>query len=164
MDLSNVNTKATDPGKAFETTNWTALENAFWSFVHDFQLDSLVQCHLWRYVSLWEYYISVCLRNYDSQTPLKGPFFKVVHGTIVSVMKTETCESWMKNLEKHRNGWRDMIALCTHNLGEDNEIRWKGDVKNLGDTSKQHAEHILAVNSWINSKECSQCGMYRLWL
>ena len=56
--------------------------------------------------------------------PLHGAHFRANSGRVHQLLKNylvaETVEQWIKNLEPHVDGRRDMLALCEHYSGEGN--------------------------------------------
>ena len=59
--------------------------------------------------------------------PLHGAHFRAdsrcVHQLLKNYLVAETAEQWIKNLEPHANGRRDMLALQEHYSGEGNASR-----------------------------------------
>ena len=59
--------------------------------------------------------------------PLHGAHFRAdsrrVHQLLKNFLVAETAEQWIKNLEPHANGHRDMLALREHYCGEGNASR-----------------------------------------
>ena len=60
-------------------------------------------------------------------TPLHGAHFRAnsrrVHQLLKNCLVAEMSEQWIKNLEPHANGHRDMLALREHCSGEGNASR-----------------------------------------
>ena len=56
--------------------------------------------------------------------PLHGAHFRAdircVHQLLKNYLVAETAEQWIKGLDVHSNGWRDMMVLREHYSGEGN--------------------------------------------
>ena len=86
--------------------------------------------------------------------PLHGAHFRAdsrrVHQLLKNFLVAETAEQWIKNLEPHADGRRDMLALQEHYSGERNASRRIATPERMRDGLNYKNERSLAFSIFLN--------------
>jgi outer membrane murein-binding lipoprotein Lpp len=90
-----------------------------------------------------------------NRAPLTGQYYiadsRRVHNLLVGFLQGENTENWIRNIAKHQDGRRDMIALRRHYAGEGNSTRRIADAKRLQATLHYKTERALPFNKFLDS-------------
>ena len=86
--------------------------------------------------------------------PLHGAHFRAdsrrVHQLLKNFLVAETAEQWIKNLEPHVDGHRDMLALREHYSGEGNASRRIATAERMRDGLHYKNERSLALSIFLD--------------
>ena len=86
--------------------------------------------------------------------PLHGAHFRAdsrcVHQLLKNFLVAETAEQWIKNLEPHADGHRDMLTLREHYSGEGNASRCIATTKQMREGLHYTTERSLALSIFLD--------------
>ena len=86
--------------------------------------------------------------------PLHGAHFRAdsrcIHQLLKIYLVAEMAEQWIKSLEPHANGCRDMFALREHYSGEDNATRCIATAKRMREGLHYKNERSLAFSIFLD--------------
>ena len=89
--------------------------------------------------------------------PLHGTHFRVdsrlVHQLLKNYFVAETAEQWIKNLEPHADGCRDMLALQEHYSGEGNASRRIATAERMREGLHYKNERSLAFSICLDGMQ-----------
>ena len=89
-----------------------------------------------------------------ASAPLHGAHFRAdsrhVHQLLKNFLVAEMAEQWIKNLEPHANGRRDMLALREHYSGEGNKSRCIATAKWMREGLHYKNERSLAFSIFLD--------------
>ena len=92
--------------------------------------------------------------------PLHGAHFRAdsrrVHQLLKNFLVAETAEQWIKNLEPHADGRRDMLALREHYGGEGNASWRIATAERMRDGLHYKNERSLVFSSFLD--RCRRCS------
>ena len=87
-------------------------------------------------------------------TPLHGTHFRSdsrrVHQLLKNYLVAETAEQWIKNLEPHADGRRDMLALREHYSGEGNASRCIATAERMREGLHYENKRSLAFSIFLD--------------
>ena len=85
---------------------------------------------------------------------LHGAHFRAnsrhVHQLLKNYLVVETAEQWIKNLEPHADGRRDMLALQEHYSGEGNASRHIATAEQMREGLHYKNERSLALSIFLD--------------
>ena len=86
--------------------------------------------------------------------PLHGAHFRAdsrcIHQLLKNILVAETAEQWIKNLEPHADGHRDMLALREHYSGEGNASRQIATAERMREGLHYKSERSLAFSIFLD--------------
>ena len=89
--------------------------------------------------------------------PLHGAHFRAdsrrVHQFLKNYLVTETVEEWIKNLEPHADGCRDMLTLREHYSGEGNASRRIATAEQMREGLHYKNERSLAFSIFLDQMQ-----------
>jgi hypothetical protein len=158
IDLVDTNTKAADPGKFKDERKWPEWEKAFVNYlsvipgVNGVPLSYVVR-------ELVEEEDGVVYETFNQRqigrAPLDGQYYladsRRVHNLLTGYLQGEQSESWIRNIARHQDGRRDMIALRRHYAGEGNSTRRISDAKRIQTTLHYRSERALPFSKFLDS-------------
>ena len=158
MDLVDTNTKAAKPGQFKDERKWPEWEKAFINYLSVIPgVNGIPLSYVVReqedpeegadYETFKERMIA--------RAPLTGQYYVAdtgrVHTLLTGFIHGEQSESWIRNIAKHEDGRRDMIALRRHYAGEGNSTRRISDAKRIQTTLHYKNERALPFNKFLDS-------------
>ena len=158
IDLVDTNTKAANPGKFKDERKWPEWEKSFINYlsvipgVSGIPLSYIVRDEEFPAAGLVYATFNDRMVN---RAPLTGQYYiadsRRVHNLLVGFLQGENTENWIRNIAKHQDGRRDMIALRRHYAGEGNSTRRIADAKRLQATLHYKTERALPFNKFLDS-------------
>ena len=86
--------------------------------------------------------------------PLHGAHIRAdarcIHQLLKNYLVTETAEQWIKGLEVHGDGWRDIMALREHYSGEGNASRHIATTERMQESLHYKSERSLAFSVFLD--------------
>jgi hypothetical protein len=150
IDLVDTNTKAANLSKFKDERKWPEWETSFINSlsvipgVSGIPLSCIVRDEEFSAAGLVYATFNDRMVN---RVPLMGQYYiadsRRVHNLLVGFLQGENTENWIRNIAKHQDGRRDMIALCRHYAGEGN--------KRLQATLHYKTERALPFNKFLDS-------------
>ena len=150
--------KAVDPGKFKDERKWPDWEPAFMNYLstipgsYHVPLSYVIreQEDLDHNRDFGDDFVSEMI----ACAPLHGAHFRAdsrhVHQLLKNFLVAETAEQWIKNLEPHADGHRDMLALREHYSGEGNASRRIATAKRMRDGLHYKNERSLAFSIFLD--------------
>ena len=157
-DQVDMISKAADPGKFKDERKWPDWEPAFMNYLSTIRGSYHVP-------------LSYVVREQEDPdhdrdfgddfvsemiacAPLHGAHFRAdsrrVHQLLKNFLVAETAEQWIKNLEPHADGRRDMLALREHYSGEGNASRRIATAERMRDGLHYKNERSLAFSIFLD--------------
>ena len=159
--------KTTDPGKFKDERKWPDWEPAFINYLstihgsYHMPLSYVVQERedLDHDHDFGDNFVSEII----ACAPLHGTHFRAESGPIHQLLKiylvAETVEQWIKNLEPHADGRRDMLAQREHCSGEGNASRCIATAKRMGEGLHYKKKGLSLLVSFLI--ECRRCLTFK---
>ena len=150
--------KAADPGKFKDECKWPDWEPAFINYLstipgsYHVPLSYVVRenddpAHDRDFGEDFQVEMIAC-------APLHGAHFRAdarcVHQLLKNYLVTETAEQWIKGLEVHGDGRRDMMALWEHYSGEGNTGRRIATAERMRESLHYESERSLAFSIFLD--------------